>query len=110
MRLAHAVRILINGVADWSLGLRTPGRALDVDPSLFNVWFNLANAQLKMNKVRDSCLRLRRGQWSGTDSRRCRLLPWQVDDAVASLKKTLELNSSVTAARSGVWTVSQEAD
>lgn len=25
--------------------------ALEVDPSLFNVWFNLANAQLKANKV-----------------------------------------------------------
>jgi len=47
-------------------------RALEIRPNLFNVWFNLANAQLKLGKK---------------------------DDAVVSLKKTLELKPDITSAR-----------
>jgi predicted TPR repeat methyltransferase len=47
-------------------------RALELDESLYNVWFNIANAQLKLGEA---------------------------DAAVQSLQKTLTLNPDVTAAR-----------
>lgn len=55
---------------DPSSAVESYGRALEMDPSLANVWFNLANAHLKMGQEEEAARwwvrainRVRSGLW-----------------------------------------------